>query len=46
MANTEIKVWFNDGSIRYFRGFWKQVLKDIDLYCEVYQLETVSAEWA
>lgn len=46
MAHTEVKVQFNDGSIRVFRGFWKQVIKDIDAYCELYELTTVSAEWA
>lgn len=46
MAHTEVKVQFNDGSVRVFRGFWKKVIKDIDAYCELYELTTVSAEWA
>ena len=43
---SNVKVVFSNGSIRVFRGYWKQVLKDIDAYCELYKLTTVSAEWA
>lgn len=40
-----MKVYFNNGTIKDFTGFWKDVLMDIASYCEVYNLETVHFDW-
>lgn len=39
------KVWFNNGSMKIFCGFWKNIITDISDYCKQTKLETVKAKW-
>lgn len=38
-------VVFNDNSVRTFEGYWKNILKDIDAYCDSHNLVTIDASW-
>lgn len=43
--NRNCKVWFNDGSVQIFHGWWTKIILDIATYCEEQELETVKSEW-
>lgn len=43
--NRTCKVWFNDGSVKTFKGWWTNIILDIAAYCEETGLETVKSEW-
>lgn len=44
--NRTCKVWFNDGSVKTFHGWWTDMILDIAAYCENTGLETVKSKWS
>lgn len=44
--NRTCKVWFNDDSVKIFKGWWTNIILDIAAYCEETGLETVKSEWS
>ena len=40
-----MRVYFNNGSVKDFTGFWKTVIMEIASYCEENNLETINFNW-
>lgn len=41
----KLTVYFSNGSVHTFEGFWKNVLKEIDAYCTRHNVITIDSSW-